>query len=65
MHEESNNRIIMIKVGLSKRNVTFFDNWIEISMFIQSEVSVEIKFKIFKDKLNGAYIWNEPKIDIL
>ena len=65
MHEESYNRIIMIKVGLSKRNVTFFDNWIEISMFIQSEVSVEIKFKIFKDKLNGAYIWNEPKIDIL
>jgi hypothetical protein len=65
MHEESNNWIIMIKVGLSKRNVTFFDNWIEISMFIQSEVSVEIKFKIFKDKLNGAYIWNEPKIDIL
>ncbi len=65
MHEESNNWIIMIKVGLSKRNVTFFDNWIEISMFIQSEVSVEIKFKIFKDKLNGAYVWNEPKIDIL
>jgi hypothetical protein len=65
MHEESNNWIIMIKVGLSKRNVTFFDDWIEISMFIQSEVSVEIKFKIFKDKLNGAYIWNEPKIDIL
>ena len=65
MHEESNNWIIMIKVGLSKRNVTFFDNWIEISMFIQSEVSVKIKFKIFKDKLNGAYIWNEPKIDIL
>lgn len=65
MHEESYNRIIMIKVGLSKRNVTFFDNWIEISMFIQSEVSVEIKFKIFKDKLNGADIWNEPKINIL
>ena len=34
-------------------------------MIIEFEVSVKIKFKIFKDKLNGANIWNEPKINIL
>jgi hypothetical protein len=34
-------------------------------MIIESEISVKIKLKIFKDKLNGANIWNEPKIDIL
>jgi hypothetical protein len=65
MHEKPNNWIIMIKVGFSKRNITFFDNRVKISMFIEFEISVKIKFKIFEDKLNSAYIWNKPKIDVL
>jgi hypothetical protein len=55
----------MIKVGFSERNITFFDNRVKISMFIEFEISVKIKFKIFEDKLNSTYIWNKPKIDVL
>lgn len=65
MHKKSNNRIIMIKVRFPKENITSLNNRIKISIIVKSKISIKIKFKIFENKLDWAYIWNKPKVNVL
>lgn len=65
VHEESNDWVVMVKVGFTEVDVSVIHNWVKISVLIQLQVSLEIKLEIFEDKLNIAEIREEPEVDLL
>ena len=65
MHEESDDRVIMIKVRLSKVDVGIINNWVEVSMLIKLQISLEVNFEVLEDKLNIADVGKKPEVNIL
>lgn len=55
----------MVKIRLTKMDVSVVNNWIKVAMFIQLKVCLEVNFKIFENQLDVTVIWQKPKVHIL
>jgi hypothetical protein len=65
MHDESGDRIIVVKVRLTEMDVSVVNNWVKVTMFVQLEVSLEVNFEIFENQLDVTVIRQEPEVHIL
>lgn len=55
----------MVEVRLSKVDIGIIHDWVEISMLIKLQVSLEVDFEVLEDKLNIADVGKEPEVNIL
>ena len=65
MHDEGNDWVVVVQVGLTKVNVCTVDNGVKVTMLIQNEVSLKVKLEVFEYEFHCALVWQEPEVYIL
>jgi len=65
MHDESGDRVVVIKVRLTEMNVSIVNNWVKITVFVQLEVGLEINLEVLENQLDVTVVRQEPEVDVL
>lgn len=48
MHEEGNDRVVMVEVGLSEMDVSVVYDWIKVSILIELQVGLKINLEVLE-----------------
>jgi hypothetical protein len=65
MHHESHDLVVVVEVGRSEFDIDIHNHWINITIFIQHQISLEVDIEVLENELNSALAWQNQRIDLL
>lgn len=51
MHHESHDLVIVVEVRGSKFDISIINNWVDVAIFVQDQVSLEVNIEVLEDEL--------------